>query len=134
MTQPTEPRPRRVTLGPVGRALDALGGDRKARGNAKAMLFPEAAKDVREFIYAGLTIRMLSVGTEPMENGHTALRVEVEAERAGQRAYVDNPYLFVNPPILVPSKADPEEMVEDLGEAFRQMVGEAVRIVAERGR
>lgn len=118
----------------MGRALEALGGDRKARGNAKAILFPEAAKDIREFLYVGLTIRVLRVGLEPMANGHTALRVEVEALRGGQTAYMDNPYLFVNPPILVANPADPDEMVEDLGEAFRQMVGEAVKTVAARGR
>jgi len=121
-----------VRLGPVGEALAAFGGDRKARGNAKAMLFPEAAKGVRVFEYAGLTIRVLSVGLAPMANGHTALRVELEATRQGQPAHTDNPYLFVNPPILVPNPVDPEEMIEDLGEAFRQMVGEAVRTVAER--
>lgn len=138
MTQPINPgeRPRRYRLGQVAAALDALGTDRKVRGNAKAMALAGDAgvQAIKSFTYAGLDITVLSAGNEPMANGHTALRVVVEASRGGQPVHVDNPYLFANPPILVPNPADPGETVENIAEAFRQMVGEAVRGVAERQR
>lgn len=132
MTEPAA-LPRKVTLGLVGRALARFANDPRARGNAKALALAEAAKTLRAFAYKDLLIFVLEPpSVVPMANGHIALSVVVGATRNGIAVPVDNPYLFVNPPTLVPSQAAPDEMVEDLEEAFRQMVGDAVRIVGTR--
>jgi hypothetical protein len=53
------------------------------------------------------------------------LVIWIEVQKNGKRIKVDNPFIFRNPPILVPDKTGHRE---DLDEAIRQMLADTLRI------
>lgn len=130
----------RVT-GPVERELARV-TDRRARGRLKAQRLVEASPSLsRPFQYQGVQITILD---GPKLAGDL-VAVTVSARQGRTLLPVDNPYLFVNPPILVPDGTyrevvDPAtEQVyqvpnhkENLTAALQAMIGDAVLATARR--
>lgn len=112
--------------GPIVRELAKALPRERARLRALALAKVAPAFVLRD----GLQITLLR---PPLVLPNGALQVWVSAMRDGVAVPVDNPYLFVNPPVLVPDGSwrveagrEVENFREDAGEAFRVMLAEAV--------
>lgn len=123
--------------GPLSRSLTKA--TREERAALKAGALAERAPSA--ILRDGLEIVLLR---EPVVRPDGALEVWLEAKRDGKPIAVDNPYLFVNPPVMVPDGTYRLEDVEQFGkrvqvevENFHEDPDEALRIVladAVRGR
>lgn len=118
--------------GPVERALGAAAPNRRAHLKAMALVVA-AEKLPRTFAYGDLEITIVEGPTMAAEG---LLRVSVSATRAGVPVHVDNPYLFLNPPVTVPdgtwrSEGDQDftNFREDATEALKAIIGQAVASV-----
>ena len=112
----------RIERGDVSRAIE--GKPTAERSALKADAFTRASLP-SQFAYDGITIRVVE---GPVREG-AVLRVTLAATEGGKSLTLNNPYVFVNPPVLVRER-DPEtgEVVvrEDLAAAWRAMLGDAV--------
>lgn len=122
---------REIERGDVSRSLD--GKTATERATLKVDAYAQA-KLPTTFEHDGLTITVVE---GPTRDG-AALRVTLAASQGGKPVELNNPFLFVNPPVLVPDGTvdahGQRNLKEDLAAAWRVMIGEAVAGSLNRSR
>lgn len=95
-------------------------------------------KNVKPYSRHGFDIEILEIGTEI-----GLLKVIVRAKKNGQYVFVDNPFYFVNPPILVPDGTKKtivnrvgqvvqvDNFKEDLVEALKEIVAQTLKLTVK---
>lgn len=113
---------RRIERGDVSRAIEGKSASERALLRADAYA---TASLPASFEHDGLSITVVE---GPVREG-AVLRVTLAASQDGKELPLNNPFLFVNPPVMV-RESDPETgetvLREDLAAAWRVMIGEAV--------
>jgi hypothetical protein len=121
---------RDIERGDVSRSLE--GKSVTERAVLRADAYTKASLPTT-FEHDGLSI---SVVEGPVRDG-TMLRVTLAATQDGKPIALNNPYLFVNPPVMV-RESDPETgetvLREDLDAAWQAMIGQAVAGSVKRSR
>lgn len=117
-----------MSKGPISQVIDAL-SDAALRARAKAAALVTVTEklpaEARTFTSDGLVI-LIEAGpiAREMANGNLAFEVVLSATRNGLPVALDNPYQFVNPPIMVQSANG--DRTEDPFAAVRRMLTDAV--------
>lgn len=130
MARPVAPKP---PAGPVEIALERMAP--QARAAAKAAALSMVSRPQAWTTEDGITI-LIEQGPFLLEND--LVGVIVSATGPGGQLPLDNPYLFANPPVKVSDETDRieegkrvENFREDLTEALKAIVSDAVRTVAK---
>lgn len=122
----------KLTKGKLERELDKLNGD--AKYQRKSELLKES-KSSSSHTYKGINFTFLS---EPIIDG-AKLVVNIQAVKNGKNLFVDNPLIFINPPIKVPdgtyhieqnlegNDIEVDNFKEDPAEALKEVIYQVVK-------
>lgn len=94
-----------MSKGPIKTLLDQVGSDLKQRANTKVLALVSAANKLsnkqKTFTLDNITVTITKGPTSrELSNGFIALEFELSANKNGKELILDNPFQFVNPPIL----------------------------------
>lgn len=107
-------------MGPIMKSIEKMSPKDAARHKSRQIAAHHEVRTHRNWQSDDLDIRILGEPQHVDIGESGALRVHVRATRNGVELDLDNPFYFVNPPVI-------HDDEENLPAAFRKMIEDAVR-------